>query len=223
MNRPVRLFALIALATALSACSVGSPEEVPTPSVAPSASPTPSPTPSPSPTPGPTVTPAPSVTPSPATDPAVVLAANGIGPYVVGASLADLQSRGLITNVQPSFHCDDSWQGGYATGRYAERLWVTFYLGRLIDVHTSSTELVTPSGARVGMTLKELQAIYGDRGKLIRGYESQAFSVRVAGTKLGIVFYFEALDTHPIDPKVTAIAAGGYERLEDFARNGEGC
>jgi hypothetical protein len=214
MNRPSRLFALIALATALSACSVGSPEGVRTQSVAPAASPTPSPT----------ATPAPTATPSPTTDPAIVLAANGIGPYVVGASLADLQSRGLVTNVDRSFHCDGSWQGGSATGPYAWRLSVTFYLGRLIDVHTSSTKLVTPSGARVGMTLDELQKIYGSRGTVITGMgdspviENRALSVRVPDTDLGIVFYLDNANK-----KANAMSAGKVERLEQIAVVGEGC
>jgi hypothetical protein len=222
MNRPSRLFALIALATALSACSVGSPEEVATPSVAPSASPTPPPTPSPSATPSPTATPAPTATPSPTTDPAIVLAANGIGPYVVGASLANLQSRGLVTNVEPSFHCDASWQGGEATGRYAAQLTVTFHLGRLSHVHAHSTEYVTPSGARVGMSLTKLQGIYGDRGTIVTRGDGwmayQALSVRVPNTELGIVFYLDETNS-----KVWSMSAGEVEALEDFARNGEGC
>ena len=221
MNPPSRLFALLALATAVSACSVGSLEEVQTQSAAPSASPTPSPSPAPS----PTMTPAPTATPSPTTDPAIVLAANGIGPYVVGASLADLQPRGLLTNVEPSFHCDASWQGGEATGRYAGQLWVTFYLGRLIDVHTFSTQLVTPSGARVGMTLTELQDIYGSRGTLITGdpqitgtNDPRALSVRVPNSDLGIVFFLDETST-----KASSMSAGQVERLEQMAVFGEGC
>jgi hypothetical protein len=152
-----------------------------------------------------------------------VLAANGIGPYVVGASLADLQSRGLLTNVEPSFHCDASWQGGHATGRYAAQLtWVTFHLGRLVDVHTSSIELVTPSGARVGMSLTELQGIYGDRGTIVTRGDGwmayQALSVRVPNTELGIVFYLDETNS-----KVRSMGAGEVQALEDLARNGEGC
>jgi hypothetical protein len=225
MIRPRRLFALVALATALVACGVGSPlEAVPTRSVAPSTSPTPRATPSPSPVPSPSATPAPTTSPSPTTDPAIVLAADGIGPYVVGASLANLRARSLLTNVEPSFHCDDSWQGGEATGPYAGRLWVTFYLGRLIDVHTSSTELVTPSGARVGMTLAKLQNIYGSHGTLITGsddspaIENQALSVRVPDTDLGIVFYLDNANE-----KADAMSAGKVERLEQMAVVGEGC
>lgn len=217
MNRPSRVFALLAIATSIAACSVG-PESVPGPTV--TASPSPSLTPVPtaiaSPTPSPIETPSPA---EPTPDAATVLAANGIGPYVVGASLADLQSRSLVANVEGSFHCDDSWQGAEATGRYAGQLRVTFYLGRLIDVHTRSTELVTPSGARIGMTLTELESIYGSRGTLITGTSgNQAFSVRVSDTDLGIVFFLDASNA-----KADSMSAGKVERLEQMAVVGEGC
>lgn len=220
MNRPIRLFVLIAISAAVAACSVGSLGEVPTspPAATPSASPTPSPSlPSaPSPTPSPVDTPSPA---EPTPDPATVMAANGIGPYVVGASLSDLQSRGLITNVAASVNCDASWQGAEATGRYAGKLSVTFHQGRLIDVATDSTELVTPSGAHVGMSLPELQSIYGTRGKLITGTSgNQAFSVRVPNTALGIVFYLDETNT-----TARAMSAGEVERLEQAAIVGEGC
>jgi hypothetical protein len=218
MNRQSRFFALLAIATSIAACSVAGPEASPSPTVGASPSPslTPVPTAIASPTPSPVETPTPA---EPTTDPGIVLAANGIGPYVVSASLADLQSRGLVANVEGSFHCDDSWQGAEATGRYAGQLRVTFYLGRLIDVHTNSAELVTPSGARVGMTLAELQAIYGSRGTLITGTSgNQALSVRVPDTDLGIVFYLDATNTTAV-----ATSAGKVERLEQMAVVGEGC
>lgn len=218
MIRSRRLIALVALATAIAACSqgvgsLGAPtaSQTAVPSLAQV-----SPDPTPSPTSSSTATPSPT---KPATDPAIVLAADGIGPYVIGARLSDLQSRGLVTNIEPSFHCDGSWQGAGATGRYAGQLTVTFYLGRLIDMHTDSTELVTPSGARVGMPLTELQRIYGSRGTLITGTSgNQAFSVRVPDTALGIVFYLDETNR-----KAQSMSAGGVERLEIAAVVGEGC
>lgn len=226
MNRPSRLFAplvLLAIATSIAACSVGSPEAVASPTVArsPSASLTPAPTATSSPMASPAETPSPA---EPTPDVATVLAADGLGPYVVGASLSDLESRALVANIEPSFHCDDSWQGAEATGRYAGELSVTFYLGRLIDVHTDSTELITPSGARVGMTLTELQTIYGNRGTLIKGMsdspisENQALSVRVPDTDLGIVFFLDETNA-----RADSMSAGKVERLEQMAEFGEGC
>jgi hypothetical protein len=222
MNRPLRISLLIAIAIALAACIAPSSADVPTasPAAAPSATPTQGPSIAPTMTPpvsaSPVATPVP-VEPTP--DPATVLAANGIGPYVVGAALADLESSGLVTNVADSINCDASWQGADATGRYAEQLGLTFHQGRLTDVGTQSTELETPSGARVRMPLTELQRIYGSRGTLIEGMSgNQAFSVRVSQTALGIVFYLEDTNT-----KVLAMSAGEVERLEQAAVIGEGC
>jgi hypothetical protein len=142
---------------------------------------------------------------------------------VVGASLADLQSRSLVEVYEGiNIHCTDAWQHAEATGAYAERLAASFYVGRLINVATNSTEFVTPSGARVGMSLTELQGIYGDRGTIVTRGDGwmayHALSVRVPNTELGIVFYLDETNT-----KVTSIGAGKVEPLEDLARNGEGC
>ena len=226
MNRSCRLFVLLALVTAIAACSVGAGslgDVAGTPQTTLPAHNSPDPSPSEtatvasaSPTSKPIGTPSPNQV---SIDPAAVLAANGIGPYVVGAKLSELQSRTLVTNIEPSFHCDDRWQGAEATGRYAGQLTVTFYLGGLIDLHTNSTELVTPSGARVGMPLTELQSIYGSRGTLITGTSgNQAFSVRVPDTALGIVFYLDETNA-----KARSMSAGGVERLEQAAVVGEGC
>jgi hypothetical protein len=225
MNRSIRLIALVTLATSIAACSqaAGSVGDAPTPAatVAPSATSVPSASPSASPVATPSPIPSPVATPSPtepATDPASVLAADGIGPYVVGARLSALESQGLVTNVEPSFHCDDEWQGAQATGRYAGQLSLSFYLGRLIDVHTASSGLVTPSGATVGMRMTELQRIYGERGTVITGVSAnQAFSVHVPDG-LGIVFFLDSTNT-----TVWSMSAGEVERLDIAAVVGEGC
>ena len=227
MNLSRRFFALVVLATVIAGCSQSEgnrgnaptasqtavpslAQNSPDPTTAPSASPSPSSIETPSPTESAT---------HPATDPATVLAADGIGPYVVGARLSELQSQGLITNVEPSFDCDDSWQHAEATGRYADELFVTSFLGRLIDIGTGSTDLVTPSGARVGMLLTEIQRIYGSRGTLITGTSgNQAFSVHVPDTDLGIVFYLDETNT-----KVQSMSAGKVQRLDQTAVVGEGC
>jgi hypothetical protein len=145
--------------------------------------------------------------------------ADGIGPYQVGSSLTVLQAQGLIADVQPSLHCDDSWQSAEATGPYAGQVSLTFHQDRLTDLATDSPELVTPSGARVGMTMTELQGIYGDRGTLFTGVNgNQAFSVRVLDTLIGIVFFLDETNT-----EVVSMSAGGVQRLEGIAASGEGC
>ena len=77
---------------------------------------------------------------------------------------------------------------------------------------------MTPSGARVGMTLAQLQAVYGSRGTLITGtLGNKAYIVRVLGSGLGIVFYLDATNT-----RVAAMSGGEATPLEDAARVGRG-
>ena len=221
MNRPLRIPALVAFAFALAACSATPRADAPisSPTGRPSATPSQAPSLTPGTEPPAMASPVATPSPEPTSEAATVLAADGIGPYVVGATLADLESSGLVANVAASTNCDASWQGADATGRYEGQLRITFQQGRLIDVATQSTELETPSGARVGMPLAELQRIYGSRGTLINGVSgNQAFSVRVPQTALGIVFYLEETNT-----RAMAMSAGEVERLEQTAVIGEGC
>jgi hypothetical protein len=231
LRRPITIVLLVAL-TAIVACSPGvgglavptaSPTQSPPTaqsSLDPTASPVetapPATTASESPPAAPTEA---SSAPSPTADPATVLAADGIEPYDIGALLSELQSEGRVTDPEPSLHCDDSWQSAEATGRHAGVLHLTFHLGRLTDVATDSPEFVTPSGARVGMSLTELQTIYGDRGRVLTGINgNQALSVRVPATDLGIVFYLDEANT-----QVVSMSAGEVERLEEMVIAGEGC
>lgn len=93
------------------------------------------------------------------------------------------------------------------------------HLGRLTDVSTRSTDLVTPSGARVGMLLTEVQSIYGSRGTLITGVSvNQAISVHVPDTDLGIVSYLDETNT-----KTRSMSSGVVQRLDTMAVVGEGC
>jgi hypothetical protein len=211
----VRSFAVAALAVMTVAIAAGCKKDSGAPPTAtPPASTTAAGTPPAS------VSPSPSsaASPSPTAGPAMVFEADGIGPYVIGTSLADLQGRALVTAVFESPHCTDA-KGAEATGRYAGQVTLSFKADRLIAVNTNSTSLVTPSGARVGMTLAQLQAVYGSRGTLITGtLGNKAYIVRVLGSGLGIVFYLDATNT-----RVAAMSGGEATPLEDAARVGEGC
>jgi hypothetical protein len=155
---------------------------------------------------------------SPTPDPATVFAADGVGAYIIGTGLSDLRGRGLVTSVVESELCQDA-KGAAATGTHAGRLTFTFRSDRLVAVHTTSTSLVTPSGARVGMTVAQLQTVYGSRGTLITGaLGNKAFIVRVVGSGLAIVFYLDSTNT-----RVASMSGGEAQPLEDAARTGEGC
>jgi hypothetical protein len=160
----------------------------------------------------------PSASPSPTPDAAIVFAADGIGPYVIGTGLSELQSRSLVTGVYESLTCADS-KGAETTGRYAGQVTLLFKAERLTAVNTQSAAVVTPSGARVGMTLAQLQALYGSRGTLITGMlGNKAYVVRVLGSGLAIVFYLDSTNT-----RVASMSGGEATPLEEAARVGEGC
>jgi hypothetical protein len=210
-----RTFAVAALAVTMVAIAAGCKKEsgatpASTPPLASTAAATPSASGSPA--------PSSSASPSPTADRGTVFAADGIGPYVIGTTLSDLRTRGLATAVSESPHCADA-KGAEATGRYAGQITLSFKADRLTAVNTNSTALVTPSGARVGMTLTQLLAVYGSRGTLITGtLGNKAYVVRVLGSGLGIVFYLDATNT-----RVAAMSGGEATPLEDAARVGEGC
>jgi hypothetical protein len=210
-----RSFAVAALAVTVAAMAAGCKKDSGAPS---SASSPPPPTAAASPSASASPAPSSSASPSPTPDPATVFAADGIGPYVIGTSLSDLQGRALVTAIYESPHCADA-KGAEATGRFAGQITLSFKADRLTAVNTDSTALVTPSGARVGMTLAQIQAIYGSRGTLVTGtLGNKAYIVRVLGSGLGIVFYLDTTFT-----RVAAMSGGEATPLEDAVRVGEGC
>jgi hypothetical protein len=216
MNRALRLLLIIALATLALACSPMSdpvaPSDPPRSPVASAAGAPQTPTPAGG---------SPSVGPagSPSLDVEVVLTATGIGPYQVGATVADLEARNLIANIVPSTNCDSSWQWAEATSDVGGDVSVGFHDGRMIRVTTADEGIATASGGRVGMSRDELESIYGDRATLIEGQAGNiAYSVRDAGTQFGIVLYLDSTNT-----SVQAIGAGEAELLEQAAVVGEGC
>jgi hypothetical protein len=199
-------------AVVLVALVAGCSDDPPGGTTAPGVSPSPS-------TPAASTGPSASASPTPPpTDPAIVFAADGIGAYVIGTPQSDLQARALITEVQESQLCS-AVVVAKGSGRYASTITLTFRSGRLSAVHTASDTLITPSGAKVGLPLADLQGIYGARGTLINGTAgNKAFSVRVPASALAIVFYLDETNT-----RVRSMSAGEAQALEDAARTGEGC
>lgn len=213
MTRTVTRLALsLALAMSLAACHGSPPPTGQAPTAtgppAPGAT-TPAVSPSPSRTPPPT---------APPTDPVVVFAADGIGGYRIGSDLSDLIATHLIITATDSASCADA-KTADTTGAYAGKVSLTFRTGKLSAIHTTSTAYVTPSGAKVGMTLAALQGIYGTRGTVITGQlGNKAYSVRVPATQLALVFFLDQTNT-----TVTSMSGGEAQPLEDAARTGEGC
>ena len=154
----------------------------------------------------------------PPTDPATVFAADGIGRYLIGGQLANLQAQGLLAGVTQSPTCFGAASAA-ATGIYAGVITLSFLSGRLVWIRTASDTLVTPAGAKVGMSLVDAQTLYGSRGTLITSTSgSKVFVVRVSATALALALSLDSTNT-----RVTSISGGEAERLEMAARLGDTC
>lgn len=183
----------------------------PTPIVSGEAAP---PSPGPSSIAGPTTAP-----PSPSVDP-LVLSVDGIGPYRLGtgATLDQLQGTGVLTSVANGGEACPQHFGAQGTGQYTGiRLW--FLPDRKLDfVIARAPTIRTPSGARVGNTLAELQTIYGSRGEVLTVGGAKAYIVRVASSGRAIFFELDLANA-----QVIAVYAGGGDRLAQRFLGGSDC
>lgn len=235
--------ALVALLLAAGCTSGGTAEPIPTPaarSSAPSAAAETTRTPAAPPlalSPLPPVPPAPSLTlpppppaatppkpPKPPTPPRPaplrrpVITVDGLGPYRVGTTAADLVRAGRLVRVGPGV--DSACEVWYrATPPYAPALGVVqIHDGVLRSLSVNTRKYATSSGARVGMTLDDLRRIYG-AGRLVRldnPYEGpDGWSVR-AGDR-AVVFVF---DPNNWD-KIRDIVAGLRVAAEGAVTDGE--
>jgi hypothetical protein len=215
MKRQTRLqvVAVASLALVVLGCTKGGPSS-PAPS-APAPTTVGSPTPSASTSVATTATATPK--PSPTVDPAIILAADGIGPYHIGEKLTDLTSKSLLVGLTDSMTCPGV-KVANATGIYAGKLRIAFQSGVMRSIYSSSTKYRTPSGGKVGMKLTTLQSIYGSHGSIVHSIGGGGYLVRVTGSTKGVVFI--------LDPDLTtaiSIGVGDANALEEDAKSGEGC
>jgi hypothetical protein len=93
-----------------------------------------------------------------------VLSVDGIGPYRIGSTRADLIAAGLLVPFVGGDFC--GYETQYADGPGGELIYPQFQGGRLVAIGTGSPEIRSPAGARVEMTLDELLRVY-PAGELI--------------------------------------------------------
>jgi hypothetical protein len=163
--------------------------------------------------PGPIVT----TSSAPTVDPALIFAADGIGPYQLGRDLAALDAQGLVTDLFNSPICPGV-KIGESTGAYAGKLRLAFASnGKLWYIDTSSEDYQTPSGGKIGMTIVALKALYGSKGTVIPKSGPNIGGLLVPAGALGIVFLGDGAG------KAYSMSAGPLEVVESFAKGGEGC
>jgi hypothetical protein len=147
----------------------------------------------------------------------LVITVDGAGPYVVGNTLMQYDAEGKLTGLATgSETCPSRW---FATGTGA---WTGVQLSftpdpgsKLEFVIARSNAISTPSGAKVGMTLAQLQGIYGAKGETLSVGGAKAYLVATSGKAL----YFE-LD---LENKAFAIIAGNATRLKNRFLEGSDC
>jgi hypothetical protein len=134
------------------------------------------------------------------------ITAAGIGPYRVGSSLHRLSAAGLVTDVQEALTCAGYFYA-HATGHYAGRISFGFQGDTLAEIWTEDPAVHTRQGGRIGMTLEQLQDVYGATGTIEHGKWTLRAFVVPAGDR--VVAFFE----NPSTGTVYAIGAGDPQHV----------
>lgn len=161
----------------------------------------------------PTPTPAASPTPSPTKADKGYLTAAGYGPYKIGLALAKAKSDKLLTKEKSTATCP-GWVTGYGTGDYAD-VALVFFNGELAWLSVDKPAHQTATGAKTGLKLAAVKAMYGTAKELNGPPGEKALSV-VSG-KNALFFRFSKTGV------LQLIEAGVAETLEFRYTEGEGC
>jgi hypothetical protein len=135
---------------------------------------------------------------------------------VVGADLDALTAAGALTNVKTTQGCPD-FTTADAGGPYFGTVTIVFFKRKIDWITIESPIVSTVDGAKVGLKLTAVKAIYGAKAnQLTDGKGGAALGVR-DGTGTGLLFRGAA------DGTVATIDAGTYDTLEFRFIEGEGC
>jgi hypothetical protein len=148
----------------------------------------------------------------------LVITVDGAGPYLVGNTLMKYDAEGKLAGLSGGGEaCPSRWTAN-GTG-----VWTGLQLSftpdpgsKLEFVIARSAAISTPSGAKVGMTLAQLQSIYGPKGETLSVGGAKAYLVATSGKAL----YFE-LDMD--NNKAFVIIAGDAARLKNRFLAGADC
>jgi hypothetical protein len=191
---------MLAALALVSACTADGPAEptVDTTLVDPSGPPS---------TPAPTSPPVVSPTPS-----GPVFTVDGTGAYQLGATLAALQSAGALAEVAMNAEVCTLNTGARGTGDYSDVRLSFRPDGMLYLITNRSPDIPTPSGARVGTTLAQLNTMYA--GSTHEELDPSAFLVSAGAAGRGILFNLDASD------RVFTMSAGDADYLKSSYVNG---
>ncbi|HEX6969350.1 MAG TPA: hypothetical protein VF174_11160 [Micromonosporaceae bacterium] len=137
----------------------------------------------------------------------------GMGPYLIGASLTDLEADGLIASAAPADDCPErilaKGMEEYDTPTLA------FRDGKLIYLMVDTPLARTAEGARVTMSLNAIRKRHPDGERLTGGPAGPAWFVTEEGK--GLLFQLDSAG------RVTSIEAGTVEMLRTRYKTGKGC
>ncbi len=160
-------------------------------------------------------------TPSSGDDLSLVIGPDGLGPFTIGVTLAELTSKGLVAGTTRSQSCSDT-AGADGVGAYAGMgVRLTFSKGALVAVRVDSDDIRTSTGLAIGPVMETAQTDYPE-GKLITG--TPGGPAAAAGPSLLV----EASGGHALllasdDGSVGAIFAGETTLLKGYAATGKYC
>jgi hypothetical protein len=138
-----------------------------------------------------------------------VLTAAGVGPYSIGVAQGELKTAGLVGKVTTKKTC------GAAKGlsKYHSPD-LAFTSGRLQRLTVTSTDIATPTGAKVGTTYASLKGMYPAGKQLDDWVGASAWYTLDGGNAL--LFRIK-------DDKVASIDAGAGSTLQFFYTDKQGC
>jgi len=142
------------------------------------------------------------------------VSAGGLGPYKIGAKLADLQRAKLIgkTKALREDNCPD-YQGATGTAKY-HRPELIFFQGRLLRMAVSGDDLATSRGVKVGSKAAAVKTKYPD-GKQIDDSVGRAAWFATVGD-YGLLFELSG-------DKVSGLQAGMAEPMQYKYTDDQGC
>jgi hypothetical protein len=118
-----------------------------------------------------------------------VMGLGGLGPLRIGLSTADLRGRFRAVAGEP--YPDPEVDCAYWTSPLYPGIQMMVSAGRLVRLETEDPRYRTPSGARVGMTERQVRALYGSRLRVephpYMGPEGKYLIVRGRGEPLGLI------------------------------------
>jgi len=133
---------------------------------------------------------------------------DGTGVYQLGAKLADLQAAGQLADVKTGGATCGQNTTAKGTGQWSDVRVSARPDGKIYLVVNRSTNIPTPSGAWLGMTLAALQSIYGPIGEELAQGTAKAYLVTTTSGR-GMLF-----DLDPNTKKVIAMIASDANYLK---------